>query len=222
MAIESISNVSPFIGNIEYMDLVIEGASGDAFAKGSLLVYNPLTGRMKAYSGASTEKPSAVVPVAFTMPVAGYVTKNVAVAGEFNGSGLSLPGTTTLDTVLQSSASAIAITAGGSNTGDGVAGTITQGDSAVSGTYTLTCSDASVSGSEVFTVLDPSGYPLPNLTVAAAYDNEHFAVTIADGATDFIVGDTFTVVPQVYASGSLRMMLKENGLIVRDVIQMYE
>jgi len=30
-------------------------------------------------------------------------------------------------------------------------------------------------------------------TVGSAYDNGHFAVTIADGATDFAVGDTFTV-----------------------------
>ena len=89
------------------------------------------------------------------------------------------------------------ITAGtvtaGSNTGDGVPGTATPGASVQAGTYTLTCKDATVSGSEIFEVLTPSGAQLADLMVAVAYVSPHFGLTIADGATDFIVGDTFTI-----------------------------
>ena len=47
--------------------------------------------------------------------------------------------------------------------------------------------------SGTFSVLTPGGYPLADLTVAVAYSSNHFSVTLADGATDFIVGDTFTI-----------------------------
>ena len=45
----------------------------------------------------------------------------------------------------------------------------------------------------VFQVVAPSGVLLPDLTVGAAYTGGHIKLTIADGSTDFIVGDTFTV-----------------------------
>jgi len=170
--------------------------------------------------------------------------------------------------------------AAGSNTGNGTAGAITPGAETLTGDYVLTCYDATVSGSEIFSVVDPNGDRLDDLTVAVAYDNEHFAVTIADGATDFVVGDTFTVTataavdavagtfevldPEnfkmsdltvgvaydnghftvtisdgatnfvvgdkfavtstvaVNAEGSIRLMLKETGIIAKDVLQIVE
>lgn len=86
---------------------------------------------------------------------------------------------------------AVTIAATAGNTGTGAAGTITRGAKAKVGAYTLICKTAA-SNSGVFHVIDPNGYRLSDLTVAVAYDNGHFAVTIAD-ATDFVVGDSFTV-----------------------------
>jgi len=44
-----------------------------------------------------------------------------------------------------------------------------------------------------FSVFDPQGHRLADLTVGVAYDNGAIALTIADGTTDFAVGDTFTI-----------------------------
>ena len=84
-------------------------------------------------------------------------------------------------------------TADAGNTGNGTMGTVSAGASAQAGTYTMTCVDATVSGSEVFSVVAPNGATLPNATVGVAYANAQINFTIADGATDFIVGDIFTV-----------------------------
>lgn len=214
------SNVSFLLGDYTDGYLTVEGTKDDILKKGSLLVYNKLTGKYKAYSG-GTEKPVAIVLVGTTIPAAGYIDTPVAIEGLFNGNGLELPDGAALDTVQKSSGSAIAITAAEGNTGDGTAGTITQGSLAKEGAYTLECSNAAVSGSEVFSVYDPENIKLDDLTVGVAYDNGHFAVTISDGYDDFIVGDTFTVVPQINADGTPRMLMKESGLVVKDVVQMY-
>lgn len=60
------------------------------------------------------------------------------------------------------------------------------------GTYTLTCITAATNGG-VFSVADPDGNLLENATVTVAYESDQLAFIINDGATDFIVGDTFTV-----------------------------
>ena len=90
--------------------------------------------------------------------------------------------------------SSVIVTPDGGNTGDGVATLATPalGASAEVGTYTLTCI-AAAADAGTFEVLSPGGYKLPDLTVAQAYAGDHINLTIADGATDFIVGDAFTV-----------------------------
>ena len=85
-------------------------------------------------------------------------------------------------------------------------GTVTPGTLAQAGAYALACIDASVSGSEIFSVFAPDGSRLADLTVAVAYDNGHFGVTLADGATDFIVGDTFTIT------------ITDNNVLLPDVV----
>ncbi|WP_441252412.1 hypothetical protein AB8A28_14010 [Tardiphaga sp. 71_E8_N1_1] len=45
----------------------------------------------------------------------------------------------------------------------------------------------------VFSVVDPSGARLADATVGAPYDSGHVKFTIADGATDFAIGDGFDV-----------------------------
>lgn len=87
---------------------------------------------------------------------------------------------------------AAAMAAADGNTGQGAAGDITIGAKARVGSYTITCIEASA-GAGTFSVVGPDGKRLEDLTVAVAYDNGHFAVTIADGTPDFAVGDTFTV-----------------------------
>ena len=89
--------------------------------------------------------------------------------------------------------STVTVTAGDGNTGDGEA-TLSDpplGARAEAGIYRLACITAGAAGA--FQVLSPKGYRLPELTVGEAYEGDHLNLTIADGATDFAVGDTFAI-----------------------------
>lgn len=108
------------------------------------------------------------------------------------GVGKLASGNLVAGTVLGQVTDASAITADGGNTGDGVAGAVTVGTEILNGTYTLTCKTA-VANAGVFSVVAPNGASLPDLTVGVAYVGSHINLTIADGATDFIVGDIFTI-----------------------------
>ncbi|ABK44546.1 putative phage protein GP19 [Magnetococcus marinus MC-1] len=88
--------------------------------------------------------------------------------------------------------SEVAAAADASNSGDGTIGTVTLGSRAVPGVYSLTCIIASAD-SGTFQVVDPNGHRLPDVTVGVAYDTYHLKFTIDDGATDFVLGDHFTV-----------------------------
>lgn len=80
----------------------------------------------------------------------------------------------------------------GTNTGNGAISAVTLGTDAINGTYTLTVTEAVADGG-VFSVVAPNGAVLAPLTVGVAYEGAHINLTISDGATDFIVGDSFTV-----------------------------
>ena len=83
--------------------------------------------------------------------------------------------------------------AGAGNTGDGEA-TLADpplGALAEVGAYRLACVTAGAAGT--FQVLSPRGYVLPDLTVDTAYAGDHLNLTVADGAVDFVVGDTFAI-----------------------------
>lgn len=82
--------------------------------------------------------------------------------------------------------------AGGGNTGDGTIGSVALKEKAQEGDYTLTCIAASADGG-TFKVIAPDGTRLDDAEVAVAYTSGHIDFTIADGAADFIVGDSFTV-----------------------------
>ena len=77
------------------------------------------------------------------------------------------------------------------NTGTGTFGDITLGALAKPGVYKLKCKSAA-SNAGTFSVLTPDGTSLPDLTVAVAYVSDHINGTLSD-ATDFIVGDAFTI-----------------------------
>jgi len=78
-------------------------------------------------------------------------------------------------------------------TGNGVASAVFAGPEAVVGNYVLTCT-AAAANAGTFSVTNPAGLLLPPLTVAVAYRSRELNCLIADGATDFIVGDAFTFV----------------------------
>lgn len=77
------------------------------------------------------------------------------------------------------------------NTGNGVIGTVTSTGKATRGTYIVRIETA-VSNSGTFTVTNPSGAMIATGVVGVAFSNQ-IAFTLADGATDFVVGDSFTV-----------------------------
>lgn len=81
------------------------------------------------------------------------------------------------------------------NTGNGAVTLGALGRRAELGVYTLVCITAATNAG-TFEVLTPTGAQLgTNVVVAggATNVNDHFTITLADGATDFIVGDSFTV-----------------------------
>jgi len=85
----------------------------------------------------------------------------------------------------------------GSNVGDGTVSGEVANATAVAGTYTMTCT-AEVANAGTFSVLNPNGIYLPDATVAVAY-SEQIGFTIADGAEDYDVGDTWTILVTVVA-----------------------
>ena len=103
------------------------------------------------------------------------------------GAGELKPGT-----VLGKRTKSSAIATAGANTGNGVMGAITLGALAEVGNYLLRCI-AAAANAGTFAVFTPSGYRLADATVAVAYAGGHLNFTLADGAADFIVGDTFTI-----------------------------
>lgn len=78
------------------------------------------------------------------------------------------------------------------NTGNGLVTGLALGLLAEVGVYRLVCSQA-IAGSGVFQVFTPSGLRLEDAVVGAPYVSPHLALTIGDGAADFVVGDDFTI-----------------------------
>lgn len=83
-------------------------------------------------------------------------------------------------------------TAGGGNTGDGTMGTVTVGAGAMAGDYTLNIIEAATNAGN-FELIDPQGDVAGIGTVAVAFSGGGLSFTLADGATDFAVGDTFNI-----------------------------
>ncbi len=97
-------------------------------------------------------------------------------------------------TITATSAAAVA----GTNTGNGTVGAIAVSNAAKVGDYTLKITKASTNAGD-FQVTDPDGHVVGLGTVAVAFSGGGLAFTLADGSTDFAVGDTFTI---TVASGS--------------------
>ena len=106
----------------------------------------------------------------------------------YEGSATSYPVGTVLGRTFVSTS--VTATAAAGNTGTGSIGTVTATGKAQRGTYTIRINKAASDAGD-FTVADPSGNVIGFGTVAVAYSNQ-IAFTLAD-ATDFVVGDNFTV-----------------------------
>lgn len=79
-----------------------------------------------------------------------------------------------------------------SGTGNGTMGTLTrQATNCVAGDWKVRCINAITNGG-IFSVVDPNGVSRGTVAVGVAFANG-IGFTIADGSTDFAVGDVFTV-----------------------------
>jgi len=77
-------------------------------------------------------------------------------------------------------------------TGNGTMTALYAGPEVEKGDYVVKCITAAANGG-TFSVTAPSGKLLPNATVGTDYRSRHINFKINDGATDFIVNDTFTI-----------------------------
>lgn len=93
---------------------------------------------------------------------------------------------------LITAANAGVATADGGNTGNGVMGAITTSSAAITGTYVLTITEAVANGGN-FELVDPLGSLVGAGSVGVAFDAGGLSFTLADGVTDFIVDDVFTI-----------------------------
>ena len=112
-----------------------------------------------------------------------------AVTAYESGAKTYTPGTVLGKTLVSGSAAAVA---GAGNTGNGTMGSITVSSHAKIGQYILRIAVAS-SNAGAFELLNSSGSVIGTGNVASAFVGNGLAFTLADGSTDFIVGDTFTI-----------------------------
>lgn len=95
-------------------------------------------------------------------------------------------------TILGQATNGTAVGAAGTNTGNGTIGAVTLGAQALPGVYVAKITKAAANAGD-FSVTDPQGDVVGVGTVGVAYNNGGLGFTIADGATDFIVGDSFNI-----------------------------
>jgi len=95
-------------------------------------------------------------------------------------------------TILGQATNGTAVGAAGANTGNGTIGAVTTGAQALPGVYVAKITKAAANAGD-FSVTDPQGDVVGVGTVGVAYNNGGLGFTIADGATDFIVGDSFNI-----------------------------
>jgi hypothetical protein len=114
-------------------------------------------------------------------------------------------------------AGTIAAAAAAGNTGNGAIGTLSVGAAAKEGRYRAVCIEP---GANVgtFAVFDPEGVEVGTANVAVAFAGP-VGFTIADGATDFISGDTFNIdVSAVTFKHKLSVFAAVDGSQIPDAI----
>lgn len=106
------------------------------------------------------------------------------------GSQLEYPIGTVLGKTLTGGAGVATAAVG--NTGNGAMGAITVGGTAQVGTYTLRIVKAAANAGD-FVVVDTSGKVVGAGSVAVAFSGGGLSFTLADGAADFVVGDSISI-----------------------------
>lgn len=107
--------------------------------------------------------------------------------------------------------------AGATNTGNGVMGAITASAGAKVGVHHFVCVEPGTNVGN-FAHFDPDGLIVGRMTVAAAYSNAGLAFTLADGSTDFVAGDFFTVTVPDNANGNVqRVEVRKDGRVMWDM-----
>jgi hypothetical protein len=84
------------------------------------------------------------------------------------------------------------VTAGSGNVGNGALTVDAIREDAVEGVYVARCTGTAVDGG-IFEVLKPTDGIIGEANVGTPFLSEHLNLTIAYGATDFAVGDTFAI-----------------------------
>jgi hypothetical protein len=95
------------------------------------------------------------------------------------------------------------------NTGNGTIGTLSVGNGAKTGAWRLLCIEPAANGG-VFSVEDPDGIVVGRALVATPYVGP-IGFTIADGATDFVAGDSFVVTVPTSTNVLLSAAAATNG-----------
>jgi hypothetical protein len=106
------------------------------------------------------------------------------------------------------------------NTGNGVMGAVTVEPGAKVGDWKVVVVEPAANAG-AFIVVDPEGVVSPEGgDVASAYDDDFLNFTLADGATDFLSGDGFTISVSEAVNGNLKnMRVKKNGVPVWDEVE---
>ncbi|MDT4804763.1 Bacteriophage lambda head decoration protein D [compost metagenome] len=108
------------------------------------------------------------------------------------GSGLLRAGTLL---AMITAVNALTPAAQAGNTGNGTVGSVTVTSAAITGTYVLEITVAAANGGK-FEVTDPLGRLVGEGQVGQAFTGGGLTFTLADGSTDFAVGDGFNLAVQ--------------------------
>lgn len=103
-------------------------------------------------------------------------------------------------------------TAGSSNTGTGTMGAVTVSAGAKQGTYQLVVIEPA-SNAGAFAVYDPDGVFVDNGNVASAFSAGGLAFTLADGGTDFVSGDSFSIAVAYTADADFLGLTKKDTTV---------
>lgn len=137
---------------------------------------------------------SGALSVGQTLSGAG-VTAGTKITANGTGTGgvgtYTVSASQTVSSTTISAAGAVAAAYAG-NTGNGTIGAITLGAGAKAGIYNLTIVEPGVNVGN-FIVEDPDGLFVGQGDVAVAFSGGGLSFTLADGATDFVSGDGFTI-----------------------------
>jgi hypothetical protein len=108
----------------------------------------------------------------------------------------------------------------GTNTGNGTMGTITVSTGAVPGVYVLRIIEP---GANVgtFVVEGPNGVQIGDGVVATAFSAGGLAFTLADGATDFVAGDSFAITVAGNAMLGITIATSAIGLVAGQTADTY-